>query len=654
MIKPTRAARTLPATLLAALLATGCAHMEAPPGGPADAKRPYVTAVFPAPDTVNAPRDLKVRIAFSEWVAPDAERGKVYLNPPLTHKLKIDVSGNLLEASSASRLDSNTTYTLGILGTVKDLHGLPLESPLQLSFATGPKLDSGRLQGREGVFQTGPAPGAFAALYPRGADLRARFRHLTSRLDSVVTPSAQPDPGKERPAYIAPCDSQGRFSFQAVRPGRYGLIGFLDANGDMIPNLGSEAVAIGPSVDIAAAAGEPATLTLAQYDTLPLRLAEARWATESVQGKLAYGTVRLKFNRLPHPILCLRRDAYTVKRLGPPGSKSAPESGAPIPVRDVCVNPNNGEVELLIGPLDPDSQYLAACPGLRDAYGNLADTARNRSAFRVGAEPDTARPDFVFLGARKVSGDMARLTADNFMPSQPITVYYPRLLSDTTLDRLRANLVVKLDSLPATWSLERLSHHEFTLRFQPPAALKGQKLSLAWKAKDSTAPPAKPAPSGDSAKSLQPLSSRPKIAPIVTPMVTPIVTFTLADAAKLGSVKFRQAPSAYGSRLVLRGIATPWERSRLTPAKEEMILDSIPEGNYAVEYFRDTNGDGIWHPGSLAPWAVQEPYARFADSVNVKAGVVARGDQNKKSSTAPAGADSLSNPERKLSWPPAH
>ncbi|MDB5048136.1 MAG: hypothetical protein JWO30_1207, partial [Fibrobacteres bacterium] len=353
------------------LLLAGCAHMEAPPGGPSDTKRPYVTAVFPAPDTTNVSRDLKARIVFSEWVAPDAERGKVYLNPPLNRHVKVRLSGNALDVTSSARLDSNTTYTLGILGSVKDLNGQPLESPLQLAFSTGPKPDSGRLKGRVGVFQASPAPGTFAALYPRGAELRTRFQHLNRRNDSVVVPSAQPDPLKERPAYIAPADSQGRFEFRALRPGRYGLIGFQDINGDLNPNIGSEALAIGPSVDIAAAPGDPQVLALAPYDTVPVRLMEARWAGESLRNNLAYGTVRLKFNRPPHPTQSLRREAYAVRK---PGPKSAPNGGTPVPVLDVCVNPNTGEIELMTAPLEADSQYVAFCLGLRDLYGNLVDT----------------------------------------------------------------------------------------------------------------------------------------------------------------------------------------------------------------------------------------------------------------------------------------
>ncbi|MDB5104721.1 MAG: hypothetical protein JWP91_2410 [Fibrobacteres bacterium] len=678
-----------------AALLGACAHMEAPPGGPADTKRPYVTAVYPAPDSTNVPRELKAQIAFSEWIATDAERGKVYLNPPLTKRLKTRLSGNVLEVTSKGTLDTNTTYVLGVLGSIKDLNGQPLEGPLQLAFSTGPKLDSGVFQGRETPFQGRPAAGSFAALYPRGAELRARFQHLTRRNDSVVTPTPQPDPLKERPAYIAPADTLGRFSFRSVRPGRYGLVGFQDINGDLAPNVGSEALAIGRSVDIAAAPGEPVSLGLAPYDTIPVRLVEARWAGESVKGGLAYGTIRLKFNRPPHPTQCLRREAYALRRLGP---KGAPDSGAPLPVQDVCLNPATGEIELSTMPLDPDSQYVAYCPGLRDLYGNLADTLKARAAFPVGRAVDTAKPAMTFLAPRKVTGEVPRLPVDNLLPSRGITVYYSRLLSDSTLNWLRTNLVLKADTAEARWTLARLNHHEFSLTLALGVPLKGQRLGIGLKpdsaALKASVPAAKPATATVPASPAIPKVPAPsgkdsvRAAPAV-PQPIPVAAFTLVDAAKLGSLKFSQDPSAYGTRLVIRGAVSPIEYSRVTPAAAEFIVDSLPEGFYAVDYFRDTNGDGVWHPGSLAPWAVQEPYVQWADSVEVKAGGVSRGDGS-RGNPAPSGPGGTGNPpipgptgptktppgpagtpgapapapqvpanapessvERKLSWPPA-
>lgn len=642
------------------LLFASCAHMEAPPGGPADTRKPFVAAVQPAPDSTRVGRDLDARIRFSEWVAPDIERGKVYLVPPLAKRIHARLHGDELRVTSSDRLDTNTTYTLGIVRSVKDLHEQPLEAPLELAFSTGPALDSGRLSGAVAPFQGRPAAGAFAALFPRGPELRARFRHLVRRNDSDVTPSPQPDPAKESPAYIAPADSLGRFAFAHVRPGRYGLVGFQDANGDLAPAIGAEAIAIGPSVDVAAGAGEPVPLTLAAYDTVPMRLTEARWAQESMYQGRCLGTVRLKFSRPPHPVQALRRDAYALRK----ADRDGKPAGAALPVLDVCQNPVSGEIEISTLPLDRDSQYVASCPGLRDVYGNLADTARARAVFKADtASRDTAKAEMFFLAPRKVSGERTRLPADHLMPAAGLAAYYPRLMTDSLQGWLRGHLLAKLDTAPLAYVLERASHHEFSLKF-PAIPLKGQRLILSLRI-DSAAGTGTVAPGARPDGTNPAAAAGSKAAPAqAAPAAVPVASFTLADAAKLGSLKFRQDRSAYGSRLVIRGLGAPTEVSRVTPAAEEVTVDSLPEGMYAVDYFRDSNGDGLWHPGSLAPWAVQEPYVQWADSAEVKPGAAGRGDGKRPGLRLPPPADSSTTvtptgaekgagvPERKLAWPP--
>jgi hypothetical protein len=130
----------------------------------------------------------------------------------------------------------------------------------------------------------------------------------------------------------------------------------------------------------------------------------------------------------------------------------------------------------------------------------------------------------------------------------------------------------------------------------------------------------------------------------------------LADAAKLGSLRFKQDRSAYGSRLVVRSLRAPFEVSRVTPAADTFAVDSLPEGLYAIDYFRDANGDGLWEAGSLAPWAIEEPYVQWADSVEVKAGTSGPGDGPRPGARrAPVDSSTTgrSAPDRKLAWPPA-
>lgn len=679
----------MPLVASASLLFSACAHMEPPPGGPEDTRRPYVVAVSPAPDTLGVGRDLDARIKFSEWVSKDVERGKVYLSPPLAKSVRTELRGDELRVTSAGRLDTNTTYVLGLTGSIQDLHGLPLEAPLELAFSTGSSLDSGKVAGTVLPLQAAPVPRAFAALYPRGTEVRARFQHLSRRHDSTIVPGAQPDPFREKPAYLAPADSLGRFAFRHVRPGRYGLLGFQDVNGNLAPDANAEALAIGPTVEAAAVAGPAQTLSLAPYDTARLRLAEAVWVHESLHAGRSRGTVRLRFNHAPQPYQALRREIYSVAVAGPDSQPLAP-----VPVLDVCRNPFTGDIELSLPPLAPDSLYRAACAGLRDLSGNPIDTAHAGAFFRADTTAkDTAALRMTFLGPRRATGEPARLQADPIFPAAGLTAYYPRLLTDSLQGWLRGHLAARLDTAPQPFVLERRNHHEFFLKF-PTIPLQGQRLVLSLAAdsagaigpgggaaangprdgiqaagpaaKTDTAAARPTAASPDSAAhgaSARPDSSRAatrtaKADTAAKPApAAPVASFTVADASKLGSLRFGQDRSAYGSRLLIRALASPFESAHATPPADSFTIDSLPPGYYAVDYFRDANGDGLWNPGSVDPWSVAEPYVHWADSVEVKPGEVVRGDGLRPGARRPAGADSSTTeraaaPARKLAWPP--
>lgn len=662
-----------------------------------DKVKPFVTAVYPASGAVNAPRELKARIAFSEWVDKDAGKGKIHLSPP-ARKLKVEVKGDIIEVASSSLLDTGTTYVLGVAGTVRDLHGLPLEAPLQLIFSTGASLDSGILSGRMVVFPGNlPGPGIFAALYPDDPALRARFGYLAPRPGQpakaaggetpqpVSRADSLPHPFREKAAYVAPADSLGRFELVGVRPGRYRLLGFQDVDQDIGPDAGSELLAIGPTVQVGIGGEAIQHLALGAFDTLPTRLVEARWAHESMVSGKSQGTVRLRFSRPVHPSRGLRKELYTVHMDGPvlkggpllkegPVGKGgpAPADGAsqPVPVLDICLNPETGEVELHTAPLEPDSAYRVQLAAVPDIQGNPIDTSRDQAPFKAGLALDQAatpgdspglttpsapipsiptpsdsaaggsRPAPVFLGPFKASGLRDRLSNANLIPSRGLFAYYPRILTDSVLTDLTKHLEVKSDTLPVTFFLSRISHHEFSLKLGP-VALRGQRLQIGFRIPKAPGDTAKALP-GPPRPGTPPDTARPGgktlpgAAPFQAAPSAPVAAFMVADSARLGALQFLQDATARGARLVLRSLAAPAERSLVTPLKDDFIVDSLPEGWYSAEVFRDTDGDGLWNPGTLRPWTPQETFVHFADSIEVKpGGVSATGAYGRKLSFTP-------------------
>jgi hypothetical protein len=628
--------------------------MEPPPGGPEDTVRPFVTGVHPAPGAVNAPRELDASVAFSEWIDKDAARGKVFLSPPPAKKLEVEVDGNVLRVATDALLDSATTYVLGVSGTVKDLHGLPAEGPFRLMFSTGPALDSGVLAGSIALFPgSRPPPGTFAALYPEEPALRARFGHLVrpNGRDERGRADSLPHPHRERPAYLAPADSLGRFLVEGARPGRYRVFAFQDADRDLIPDPSSEPLAVGPAAHVATAEGPEVSLALSGFDTAAMRLTNARWSHERLIAGFSLGTVRLRFSRPVHPIRALRRELYSVRKAGAVGAAGAVE------VIDLALHPETGEVELHTSPLRPDSGYVVRLGPVPDVHGNPIDTARDEAPFTAAladtaasapaaattptpgtpaaTAPEEAVP--IFLSPRRMTGFRDKLPREHVLPSRGLLAYYPRLLTDSVLGELTSRLVVRADTVPVPFFLSRRSHHEFLLKLGP-VALKGQALRISFR------PP--PAPAGDTAA--RPVAPAPDTAARgATPGAAPAkgaaaqgatwAAFTLADTARLGSLSFRQDSSARGSRLVLRLPAAGLEFIRTTPPRAEFQVDSLPAGLYSVEAFRDADADSIWGPGRLDPWTPQDPFVHYADSVTVEAG-----------KTSPGGPA-----ERPLAFPPS-
>ena len=311
--------------------------------------------------------------------------------------------------------------------------------------------------------------------------------------------------------------------------------------------------------------------------------------------------------------------------------------------------------------------FAVACGAVPDAQGNSLDTARDEAVFEVAlgdtavksaaaaaaapaapvsaaapaagaASGVSALPAPVFLGARRVGGGRGNQAQEPLFPSRGLHAYFPRILGDSLVAELRSLLEVKADTAAIPFSLERVSHHEFRIRFTGGVPLRGQTLTVGPRAPrpDSAKPPAgatgpaapnNPASTANPASPANPAASGGQAAP-ATPGVPrapgapslPRVSLTLADSAKLGSLRFLQDASAHGAVLVLRSLGSGMEVSRITPGQEEFTVDSLPEGWYAAAYFRDADRDTLWNPGRLRPWTPQEEFVLLSDSIQVKPG----------------------------------
>jgi hypothetical protein len=166
----------------------------------------------PADSSVRVPREGPVEITFSEGMERATVRDGLRLYPPAPD-LSLDWHGDRLRIGWDGLLDSATTYQLVLSAGARDVHGVPLGTPLHIRFSTGDSLDPGAIRGvlRARKLPTKNVP---MALYADSA-------------------GAVPDFGARQPLYSTETDTTGAYAFTAIRPDRaYGVYALYDRNRD--------------------------------------------------------------------------------------------------------------------------------------------------------------------------------------------------------------------------------------------------------------------------------------------------------------------------------------------------------------------------------------------------------------------------------------
>lgn len=192
--------------LIVALALLGCASPGFPPGGPEDHLPPKLVAIAPDTGAIDT-RPRAVIFRFDEVVSerPSGARDlrDLFLISPEQGQPDVNWHRDAIAVRPSRGWRANTTYTVTLLPGLADLRGNVLKTPTATVFSTGPTLARARIAGIIFDWTTG-RPAA-----------RAIVQGI-ARPDSVV--------------YVARADSTGRFALEHLPPGRYTLLGFIDAN----------------------------------------------------------------------------------------------------------------------------------------------------------------------------------------------------------------------------------------------------------------------------------------------------------------------------------------------------------------------------------------------------------------------------------------
>lgn len=155
----------------------------------------------------------RVVIRFDEFIEARSAATAVSVTPELNRPPEVRPGGRSLEVLFREPLRDNTTYIVTVDTGLRDAHGVSLDTPIRVAFATGDRINLGRLAG-EVVRASDGAPDA-------GIDIYAWVAQ-----DSSGDAGAFQAP----PDYRTQTDQRGRFSFSNLQETTYAVVGLRDGN----------------------------------------------------------------------------------------------------------------------------------------------------------------------------------------------------------------------------------------------------------------------------------------------------------------------------------------------------------------------------------------------------------------------------------------
>jgi len=237
------------------VLASACARMGAPTGGPEDKTPPRVESIVPAPDSTGVDRHVRVGLTFSEGVRHQEAERLVRLTPA-AGRLFFDWQGRTVYIRPADSLRADITYRVSLEPGLTDLHRVKADSAFESWFSTGSRFSPGRISGR--------------VLYRDSLVIGARVSAV-STADTAL-------------AFDCRSDSSGRYSLPYLPFGSFRLYAFRDRNRnsrfdfsreeglDTLASVGAEPTVLDLRLALADTTA-PLLLTVSVIDSLRLGLA---------------------------------------------------------------------------------------------------------------------------------------------------------------------------------------------------------------------------------------------------------------------------------------------------------------------------------------------------------------------------------------------
>lgn len=206
--------RLLPVIAAAiAVIATACASIGRPQGGPRDETPPVFVRSNPAPGSTRFGGN-KIDAIFDENLKLEDVVSKVVVSPAQKQMPSISANGKHLTVELKDTLLENTTYTIDFGDAIRDLNEGNILDGFALDFATGDTIDSLRISGI--VLQASnlePAQGMLVGVYD-----------AATYDDTTVTTLPM--------SRIARTNQLGQFTIRNLKAGSYRVFAMNDVNRD--------------------------------------------------------------------------------------------------------------------------------------------------------------------------------------------------------------------------------------------------------------------------------------------------------------------------------------------------------------------------------------------------------------------------------------
>ncbi|MEK6616765.1 MAG: Ig-like domain-containing protein, partial [Bacteroidota bacterium] len=147
------------------LLASRCAQIVNPNGGPKDVSPPH--AVKYIPDSAKTNFSTKnIVIVFDEYIQLNDLQKQLVISPPMNIQPEIKVKGKSLLIELKDTLRKNTTYTFNFGNSIRDFTEANALEDFQYVFSTGSFIDSLKLSGAvKNAFDLKTEKGILVMLY---------------------------------------------------------------------------------------------------------------------------------------------------------------------------------------------------------------------------------------------------------------------------------------------------------------------------------------------------------------------------------------------------------------------------------------------------------------------------------------------------------